>query len=65
MTSVKQNHGTKVQNGKPKIKRDICADCRDAIGEIQVFQFDDEDGKPVMMCEFCYNEHDRKGDWCS
>lgn len=42
-----------------------CADCHNAEGTIQVYEFADEDGKPVMMCESCYEEHNQKGDWCS
>lgn len=42
-----------------------CADCHNAEGKIKVYEFDDEDGKAVMMCESCYGEHEQKGDWCS
>ena len=31
----------------------------------QVFEFDDEDGKPVWLCNECYQEHEDKGDWVS
>lgn len=42
-----------------------CADCHNAEGIIKVYEFDDEDGKLVMMCEVCYDKHNANGDWVS
>jgi len=43
----------------------LCCDCRVQEGVKRVFEFGEFDGKPAMMCEDCYEEHENNGDWCS